>query len=122
MSAQRPPNAARKISETLPQRPRVKRLRFSRLSLQAQILLSTSIAITVLFAVTGWIVLSNTVQTTSKSLEDEVQTSFQAYESLWRSRADHLSSIGLILSGMSDVRAAFGTGDVATIQDTAGRP
>jgi signal transduction histidine kinase len=97
-----------------------KSLRFSRLSLQSQILLSTSIAITILFAVTGWIVLSNTMQTTSNSLEGEVQASFQAYKSLWSSRADQLSSTGLILSGMSDVRAAFGTGDEATIQDTAG--
>jgi signal transduction histidine kinase len=95
-------------------------LRFSRLSLQWKILLSTSAAITVLFAVTGWIVLNNTMQTTSKSLEEEVQTSFQAYESLWRSRAEQLSSISLILSGMSDVRAAFGTGDEVTIRDTAG--
>jgi signal transduction histidine kinase len=93
--------------------------RLSRLSLQWKILLSTSVAITVLFAVTGWIVLSNTMRTTSKSLEDEVQTSFHAYESLWQSRAAQLSSISLILSGMSDVRAAFGTGDEATIRDTA---
>ena len=96
------------------------RFRLSRLSLQWKILLSTSVAITVLFAVTGWIVLSSTMRTTSRSLEEEVQTSFQAYESLWQSRASHLSSISLILSGMSDVRAAFGTGDEATIRDTAG--
>jgi signal transduction histidine kinase len=94
--------------------------RFARLSLQWKILLSTSIAITVLFAITGWVVLNNVMYTTSQSLEDEVQTSFQAYESLWHSRAAQLSSISLILSGMSDVRAAFGTGDEATIRDTAG--
>jgi signal transduction histidine kinase len=93
--------------------------RYSRLSLQWKILLSTSVAITILFAVTGWIVLSNTMRTTSQSLEEEVQTSFHAYESLWQSRAAQLSSISLILSGMSDVRAAFGTGDEATIRDTA---
>lgn len=96
------------------------RSRFSRLSLQWKVLLSTSLALTILFAITGWIVLNNTMHTTSKSLDDEVQTSFYAYESLWQSRADHLSSISLILSGMSDVRAAFGTGDEATIRDTAG--
>src|SRR5215471_21410055 len=93
--------------------------RFSRLSLRWKVLLSTSVAITVLFAVTGWIVLSNTMRTTSQSLEDEVQTSFHAYQSLCQSRAAQLSSISLILSGMSDVRAAFGTGDEATIRDTA---
>jgi signal transduction histidine kinase len=98
----------------------MRRFRASRLSLQWKILLSTSVAITALFAVTGWIVLTNTMRTTSRSLDGEVQTSFQAYQSLWHSRAAQLSSISLILSGMSDVRAAFGTGDEATIRDTAG--
>src|SRR5438067_9304348 len=94
--------------------------RFWRLSLQWKVLLSTSVAVTVLFAVTGGMVLKSAMQTTSKSLADEVQTSFQAYESLWKSRAARLSAITLIISGMSDVRAAFGTGDEATIRDTAG--
>src|SRR5450432_625046 len=98
----------------------MRRFRFSRLSLQWKILLSTSAAITVLLAVTGWMVLSNAMSTTSQSLEAEVQTSFHAYESLWKARADQLRSVSLILSGMSDVRAAFGTGDEATIRDTAG--
>ena len=93
--------------------------RSSGLSLQWKILLSTSVAITVLLAVTGWVFLSNAMYTTSQSLEAEVQTSFQAYQSLWQSRAAQLSSVSLILSGMSDVRAAFGTGDAATIRDTA---
>jgi signal transduction histidine kinase len=59
------------------------------------------------------------VQSASESLEDEVRASFQAYESLWRAHADKLASISLILSTMSDVRAAFTTGDEATIRDTA---
>src|SRR5262249_4479937 len=46
--------------------------------------------------------------------------SFHAYESLWKSRAEMLGRVSLILSGMSDVRAAFSTGDQATIRDTAG--
>jgi signal transduction histidine kinase len=93
---------------------------FSRLSLLWKILLSTSVAITLLFALTGWIVQRNAIQTTSSTLEDEVGASFQAYESLWKSRADLLRSVSLILSTMSDVRAAFGTRDPATIRDTAG--
>ncbi|MGA2597709.1 MAG: ATP-binding protein [Bryobacteraceae bacterium] len=92
---------------------------FSRLSLLWKTLLSTSIAITLLFAVTVWIVQHHVVQTTSESLEDEVRASFRAYESLWRAHADKLASISLILSTMSDVRAAFTTGDEATIRDTA---
>ena len=59
------------------------------------------------------------VESTAESLEDEVRASFRAYDSLWRAHADKLASISLILSTMSDVRAAFSTGDQATIRDTA---
>ena len=93
---------------------------FSRLSLLWKILLSTSVAITVLFAITGWLVENNALTTTSRSLEDEVQASFQAYRSLLQSRARRLASVSLILSTMSDVRRAFGTRDPRTIGDTAG--
>jgi signal transduction histidine kinase len=92
---------------------------FSRLSLLWKTLLSTSIAITLLFAVTVWIVQHHVVESTSESLEEEVRASFRAYDSLWRAHADKLASISLILSTMSDVRAAFSTGDQATIRDTA---
>ena len=53
------------------------RFSFSRLSLLWKILLSTSVAITVLFAATGWIVEKNALDTTAHSLEGEVQASFQ---------------------------------------------
>ena len=39
---------------------------FSRLSLLWKILLSTSVAVTLLFALTGWIVLRNAVDTTTQ--------------------------------------------------------
>ena len=93
---------------------------FLRLTLLWKILLSTSVAITMIFAVTGWLVVNHTARTTSRSLEDEVKASFQVYRSLWESKAQRLSSVSLILSAMSDVRAAFSTGDEATIRDTAG--
>lgn len=92
---------------------------FSRLSLLWKILLSTSVAITLLFALTSWIVLRNAVETTKRAMEDQVGASFQAYQSLWEKRAELLSSVSLILSQMSDVRSAFGTRDPATIRDTA---
>ncbi len=95
-------------------------LRFSRLSLLWKILLSTSVAITVLFALTGWIVQRDAILTTSQSVEEEVKASFQAYTSLWRARAVYLAKISLLLSTMPYVRAAFNTGDQATIRDTAG--
>ena len=94
--------------------------RLSRLSLLWKILLSTSVAITILFGITGWIVESNATSTTASSLEEEVQASFQAYKSLLKSRLNLLASVSRILSAMSDVRAAFSTGDQATIRDTAG--
>ncbi len=93
---------------------------FSRLSLLWKILLSTSVAVTALFALTGWIVQRNATDTTSRTMEDEVGASFKAYESLWKARADSLRSVSLILSTMSDVRGAFQTRDQATIRDTAG--
>ena len=93
---------------------------FSRLSLLWKILLSTSVAVTVLFAITGEIVLNHITRTMSESLDEEVQASFQAYTSLWKSRAELLSSVSSILSTLPGVRLAFGTGDQATIRDTAG--
>jgi len=96
------------------------RLRFSRLSLLTKILLSTTVAITVLFAITGEIVLHNITRTMSDSLRQEVQDSFSAYTSLWQAKANLLSSVSRIMSDMPNVRAAVSTGDRATIQDSLG--
>lgn len=93
---------------------------FSRVSLLWKIVLSTSAAITLVFAITGWMVVNSAARATTESINHEVQVSFQAYRSLWKARADRLASIAAILSAMSDVRAAFSTGDEATIRDTAG--
>ena len=91
----------------------------ARVSLLWRVLLSTSIAVTLLFGVTGWIVQDNATRATATSLDEEVRASFHAYDSLWQSRADMLASVSLVVSRMSDVRAAFSTGDAATIRDTA---
>jgi signal transduction histidine kinase len=90
-----------------------------RLSLLWKILLSTSVAITVLFAATAWLVLDHATRAMSESVSQEVGASFRAYQSIWKARAERLASISSILSTMSDVRAAFGTADDATIRDTA---
>lgn len=95
-------------------------LRFSRLSLLWKIMLSTSVAVTALFAITGDIVLGHVTSAMSQSLEDEAQHSFRAYTALWASRAQMLSSVSRIMSEMPNVRAAFSTGDGPTIQDSAG--
>jgi signal transduction histidine kinase len=91
----------------------------SRPSLLWKILLSTSVAITLLLAIAGWFVQSQTRAALSENLESELQGSFHAYESLWQARAEMLRSVSLVLSSMSDVRAAFQTNDSATIRDTA---
>jgi signal transduction histidine kinase len=88
-------------------------------SLLWKILLSTSIAITLLLAVAGWFVQNQTRSALSESLESELQGSFRAYQSLWHARTDMLRSVSTVLSSMSDVRAAFQTNDRATIRDTA---
>ena len=96
------------------------RRRFSRLSLLTKIMLSTSVAITALFAITGEIVLRNITKTMFDSLEVEVQGSFHAYASLWQTRTELLNSVSRVVASMSDVRGAFSTGDQATIRDSAG--
>jgi signal transduction histidine kinase len=88
-------------------------------SLLLKILLSTSIAITLLLGITGWFVQDEAVAVLSSNLQSEIQASFRAYESLWKLRTDMLRSVSTVLSSMSDVRAAFRTNDRATIRDTA---
>lgn len=90
-----------------------------RLSLLWKILLATTIAITVLFALTGWFVQQQTLTALSTNLQGEIEVSARAYQAVWQSRTETLRSVSLVLSSMPDVRAAFGTGDRATIRDTA---
>ena len=65
---------------------------FSRLSLLWKILIPTSLVMTMVFALTGWLVERSVVSTTYASVEQEAKASFQAYESLWKARADRLAS------------------------------
>ena len=94
--------------------------RLSRVSLLPKLLLSTSVALTILFAATGWILQRRVVSMTEQTLEDQTRAAFKAYQSLWQSRAEQLASTSLVLSHMADVRSAFSTADPATIRDTAG--
>jgi signal transduction histidine kinase len=92
---------------------------FTNLPLLWRVLLSTSAAITVLLALTGWALQTYAVRASEQSLEEEVRTNLQASEALWAMRAHTLSSMSRMISSMSDVRAAFMTRDEATIHDTA---
>src|ERR1700722_11231687 len=89
------------------------------LSLLRGILRSTSISITVLFGALGWFLQEQFASVAASTLQEEVQASFQAYDSLWNARADQLAKVSLALSLMPQVRMAFGTGDKATIRDAA---
>jgi signal transduction histidine kinase len=88
--------------------------------LLTKIWLSTSVAITVLFVATGWIVSQHVVTQTMRQLNAEVATSLRAYRSLWNERAQTLETLSLQIAGAPHVRAAFGTGDAATIADISG--
>jgi signal transduction histidine kinase len=88
-------------------------------SLLWKILLSVALAVTILLAAAGLIVRNQARAVLSDNLRAELDGSFRAYEALWQSRADTLRSVSLVLSTMSDVRAAFHTNDRATIRDTA---
>ncbi len=95
------------------------RIGFSRLSLLWKILLSTTVAVTAVFFITGQIVLHHINQTMWDGLEGEVQNSFRAYASVLQARTELLASVSRLLSTMNEVRLAFSTGDRATIQDSA---
>ncbi len=94
-------------------------LRVSRLSLLWKILLSTTVAVTAVFFITGQILLHHINQTMWDGLEGEVQNSFSAYASLLQARTELLASVSRLMSTMKEVRLAFSTGDRATIQDSA---
>ncbi|HXE15379.1 MAG TPA: hypothetical protein VN633_24865, partial [Bryobacteraceae bacterium] len=62
-------------------------------SLLWRILLSTSLAVTAVFALTGWMVQRYAATVSKHSLEEEVRTSLQAYESLWGAKVHNLTLI-----------------------------
>jgi len=91
----------------------------SRPSLLWRVLLSTTLAITLLFAVAGWMIQNYAARVSQSSIEREIGISLRSYQALWATRAANLASIGRVMSSMSDVRAAFMTHDRLTIRDTA---
>ena len=89
------------------------------LSLLWRILLSTTLAITLLFAAAGWMIQNYAARASQASIEREIDISLHSYEALWSMRAANLASTARVMSSMSDVRSAFMTHDRATIRDTA---
>lgn len=91
-----------------------------RLSLLHKIWLSTSVAVTALFGITGLLMQKYALEVTSRSLQEEVMASFHAYESLWSDRMESLASLAGVISSLPHVRAAFQTQHRPTIRDAAG--
>jgi signal transduction histidine kinase len=94
-------------------------MRLGPVTLLWKVLLSTSVLITTLLVLTAVLVQNHLVRSASAMLQEEAAASLRAYESLWEARAERLKAMSLILSRSAAVRAAFGTGDQATIRDTA---
>ncbi len=90
-----------------------------RLTLLAKIWLSTSVAVTVLFGLTAWLLQRNIVASANQTLQEEIRASFKAYDSLWKARSETLESVAAVLSSHPHVRTAFQTSHRPTIRDTA---
>jgi signal transduction histidine kinase len=78
-----------------------------RLSLLWKIWLSTSVALTVLFAAIGYIVQRGVQETATRSLQEEVQASLKAYEALWESKVQLFESLAAFMSGMPEALQAL---------------
>ena len=90
-----------------------------RFSLLLRIYLATAVALTALFAATVWFLQRQAGEALRAGVQEEVRTNLRSVDALWGARADMLSTASTLLASMSDVRGAFGTGDAATIRDTA---
>ncbi len=90
-----------------------------RFGILTRLWLSTAILLTTMFGTAAWVVQRHAAETALLSHNDEVAASFQTYESVWRARQEMLGATSQIISSLPNVRAAFGTHDVATIRDSA---
>ena len=88
-------------------------------SLLAKIYLATAVAVTALFAVAGWFFLYQASAALHSGIEQEVRASLATADASLESRTEHLATASVLLASMSDIRAAFGSRDSATIRDTA---
>jgi len=92
---------------------------FAGMPLGWRIFIATSITITILFAGAGWGLQQYAISQADENVRAEIRASVQAYEAVWKARTEVLSATSALISGMSDVRAAFLTRDPKTIRDSA---
>lgn len=89
-----------------------------RSSLVSKIFLVTAVAVTTLFAAAGWFFLYQASAALHSGLEQELRASLATADASLESRTEHLATASRLLASMSDIRAAFGSRDAATIRDT----
>jgi signal transduction histidine kinase len=92
---------------------------FAGMALGWRVLITTSVTITLLFAAAGWALQQYAISEADDNVRAEIRASVQAYEAIWKARTEVLSVTSALISGMSDVRAAFLTRDPQTIRDSA---
>ncbi|MBL8178525.1 MAG: HAMP domain-containing histidine kinase [Bryobacterales bacterium] len=73
-----------------------------RLSLLWKIWLSTSVALTALFAAIGYFIQRGVQQTATLGLQEEVRASLKAYDALWQSKVELFESLASFMSGMPE--------------------
>ena len=76
------------------------------LSLVWKTSLSMAAILLLLLVIAGKLVQDQTQAALERNLDAELKGSFKAYESLWSGRTELLRSVSIVLSTMSDVRAA----------------
>ncbi len=89
-----------------------------RRSLLAKMFLATAAAVTAFFAAAGWFFLYQASSALHSGLEQELRASLATADAALESRTEHLATASALLASMSDIRAAFGSRDEATIRDT----
>jgi len=90
-----------------------------RVSLLAKIYLATAVAVTTFFAAAGWFFLYQASAALHSGVEQEVRAVLATVDASFESRTERLATASALLASMSDVRAALGTNDTATIRDAA---
>jgi signal transduction histidine kinase len=91
-------------------------MNFRRVSLLWKIWLSTSVALTAMFAVIGYLVQRGVQETATRSLMEEAQSSSKAYQALWEARAGILESLASVLSGMPATAKALQARDPEAVR------
>ena len=59
---------------------------FGKMPLQWRVFVATSITVTLLFVLAGWVLQNYALSVADQSVRAEIRASIQAYEALWKAR------------------------------------